>query len=173
MTMTRRPSLSQDRRGVATIEFALLSCFFFAVVLAVLDYGMFFIQRGNLGAGVATASIHSFANRASVTFDAIPAMVTANAGAPAASGLVVAVRCNGGAAPCTNTSRQCACLTSANTYVAAATCGEPCSGTSMIADSTSGYYLGIDASYRYAPIVLPRSAIRDTALTQTAVVRLQ
>ncbi|MDJ0277987.1 TadE/TadG family type IV pilus assembly protein [Sphingomonas sp. 2R-10] len=165
--------LLRDRRGAATIEFALLTCFLFAIMLAALDFGMFFIQRGNLGSGVATTAVHSFSNRAAVPFTNIPTMVAAIAGAPGASNLVVTVECNGGDTPCVNESRVCACLTADNGYRATATCGAPCGAASGSAAARSGYYLRVKASYRYVPAVVPASLFGDTTLEQAAVVRLQ
>jgi Flp pilus assembly protein TadG len=163
----------RDGRGSATIEFALLTCFFFAVVLGALDFGMFFIQRSDLSGGVSTASIHSFANRDAVAFANIPAMVTAASKAPGGSAVSVTVTCNAGTASCVNTNRVCACLTSANAFIDASSCGAPCTGGNMTSGSTAGYYLTIAASYPYAPAVLPRGALGSATVRQTAVVRLQ
>lgn len=169
----RTRGLRRDRRGVATIEFALLTCFLFAIMLAALDFGMFFIQRGNLGAGVATSAVYGFTNRAAVPYANIPTMVAAVAGAPAATNLSVTVECNGGGAPCVNESRICACLTATNGFRPAATCGEPCPALAGAPASSAGYYLKVKASYRYAPTVVPASVFGDTTLEQAAVVRLQ
>lgn len=166
-------SFARHRRGSATVEFALLTAFFFSVILGASDFAMFFIQRSNLGQGVSMASIHSFANRDAVTYANIPAMVTTASAAPAGSVVSVTASCNDAAASCTNTSRVCACLTTANTFVAAGSCGAPCSGANMTNGSTSGYYLKIVASYPYNPLVLPRGALRNATLRQTAVIRLQ
>ncbi len=163
----------RDSRGSATIEFALLTCFFFVIMLGVLDFGMFFIQRSNLSGGVSTASIHSFANRDAVAFANIPAMVTAASRAPGGSSVAVTVTCNAGTTSCANTSRACACLTTANTFVEASSCGAPCTGGNMTSGSTAGYYLTIAASYPYTPAVLPRGALGSAIVQQTAVVRLQ
>lgn len=173
MTTARKAGLASDRRGAATIEFALLTCFLFGVMLIALDLGMFMIQRGNLGSGVATSAVYSFSNRTAVPFATIPAMVKAVAGAPAVSTVAVTVECNGGTTPCTNQSRVCACLTTSGGYQATATCGAPCSGSSGGSDATSGYYLTVRAGYRYVPAVVPANVFGDTMLEQTAVVRLQ
>ena len=163
----------RDSRGSATIEFALLTCFFFAIMLGALDFGMFFIQRSNLSGGVSTASIHSFANRDAVAFANIPAMVTAASRAPGGSNVAVTVTCNAGTASCANTDRVCACLTTTNTFVEASSCGASCTGGNMTSGSTAGYYLTIAASYPYTPAVLPKGALGSAIVQQTAVVRLQ
>lgn len=173
MRRMRRPSLARDRCGAATIEFALLTCFLFVILLIGLDVGMFFIQRGNLGSGVSTAAVYSFTNRTAVPFATLPEMVNAVAGAPVATHVAVTVECNGSATSCINESRICSCLTESGTYVASATCGAPCPGSSGAAGATSGYYLKIKASYRYMPTVVPAGMFGDTMLEQTAVVRLQ
>lgn len=169
----RGHSIRTDTRGVATIEFALVTCFLFAILLAALDFGMFFIQRSNLAAGVASTAVYSFSNTTAVPFTNIPTMVAAVAGAPSASDLTVTIDCNGGAAPCVNQSRQCACLTDTGGFRGTATCGEACSGSGSGAASTSGYYLMVKASYRYMPTVVPAGIFGDTTLQQSAVVRLQ
>jgi len=162
-----------DTRGVATIEFALVTCFLFAILLAALDFGMFFVQRSNLGSGVASTAVYSLSNAAAVPYATIPTMVASVAGAPGTANLAVTFECNGGAAPCVNQSRQCACLTDAGGYRPTATCGEACSGTGTGAGSTSGYYLKVKASYAYGPVVVPARIFGDTTLAQSAVVRLQ
>lgn len=167
----RRISIRHDQRGVATIEFALLTCFVFAILLAALDFGMFFIQRSNLGAGVASAAVYGFSNASTVPYATLPAMVSAVAGAPA--DMMVTIECNGGSAPCVNQSRQCACLTDAGGFRATATCGEACVGSGTGAVSSSGYYLKVKATYQYRPTVVPAGVFGDTTLEQSAVVRLQ
>ncbi|PXA94517.1 hypothetical protein DMC47_20645 [Nostoc sp. 3335mG] len=169
MSDFRKTPLPSDRRGVATIEFALLTCFLFGIMLAALDFGMFFIQRSNLGSGVAASAVYSFNNRTVVPFANIPAMVTAVAGAPGATNLVVTTECNGGTTSCVNQNRQCACLSPTGSFTAAGTCGEPCSD----GQSTSGFYLKVKARYQYVPTVVPASVFGDTTLEQAAVVRLQ
>ncbi len=173
MRILRRISIRRDRRGVATIEFALLTCFVFAILLAALDFGMFFIQRSNLGAGVASAAVYGFSNASTVPYASLPAMVSAVAGAPVASDVTVTIECNDGSTPCVNQSRQCACLTDAGGFRATATCGEACTGSGTGAVSTSGYYLKVKATYQYRPTVVPPDVFGDTTLQQSAVVRLQ
>lgn len=170
--MRRLPGTG-DTRGVATIEFALVTCFLFAILLAALDFGMFFVQRSNLGSGVASTAVYSFSNAATVPYSTIPTMVASVAGTPTAANLAVTVECNGGAAPCTNQSRQCACLTDTGGYRLTATCGESCSGNGTGAGSTSGYYLKVKATYAYTPTVVPAEVFGDATLEQSAVVRLQ
>ncbi len=166
--MIRR--LLRNRRGAATIEFALLATFFLGVMLVALDIGTYLIQRSSLRQAVSAAATSSFAQRDTVSYAAIPDYVRRAARAPATT--LVTTSCNGGTA-CTNSTRSCACLSRTATYVPAASCGAPCSGSGMAAGATSGYYLRISASYAYQPLVLPRGLLTASSISETATVRLQ
>lgn len=166
--MIRR--LLQERRGAATIEFALLAVFFLGVMLVALDIGTYLIQRSSLRQAVSAAATSSFSQRDTVNYAAIPEYVRRAARAPATT--LVTTNCNGSSV-CTNSARSCACLTRTATYVAAASCGTPCSGSGMVASSTAGYYLRITASYGYQPLVLPRGLLTASSISETATVRLQ
>ncbi|WP_448658067.1 TadE/TadG family type IV pilus assembly protein [Sphingomonas sp. CJ99] len=165
--------LTADRRGSATVEFALLTLFFLGVMTVVLDYAFFFIQRSQLGTAVESASVSAFSNRDTVTYSNIPTFVQQAAKPPAGTSITVTTGCNGGSNNCVNTSRSCSCLTTTGTFVAAASCGAVCSGANMTSGSTAGYYLKITASYAYQPIVLPQGALDDRTISQSATVRLQ
>lgn len=166
-------SLRNDRRGVATTEFALLTVFFFFTVLAALDIAGLYIARTQLGTAVAGAANAAFANRDAVSFANLPSFVTQAAQAPAGTPVTVTVGCNGGTNNCTNGSgRACTCLGRDGRYVGAS-CSAPCSGSNMSAGATAGYYLTIRASYPYRPVLLPHGMLGDATVTQSATVRLQ
>lgn len=167
--MRRWRTLAADARGAATIEFALLTLFFFAFVLLALDVATYFVQRSQLAAAVSAASVSAFANRTSVPFDTLPAYVQNAARLTPAP--QVSIACNGVAGACTNSSRSCACLSRTGTYTAA-TCGSVCTGGAT-ANSTAGYYLQISAASSYQAVVLPNGMLNGTAIAQSVVVRLQ
>lgn len=161
--------LRDEQRGVATIEFALLSVLFFFVMMAGLDLGMWYQQRLRLDSAVEQGSMIAFANRASVDQAAIGTYVAAAArlsGAP-----TVTVGCNGGTANCVNSARTCACVSGsapAPTYTVAA-CNATCADGSL-----SGYYMNIKAVATANTMLVP-AAMLGGSMTQTrsAVVRLQ
>jgi Flp pilus assembly protein TadG len=165
--MQRVRHLLRERRGVATIEFALLTLFFFAVMLLALDFGAYFIQRSRIGSAVSAASLSTFSARTNVPFTNIAGYVQNAAQLPA---LQVSVTCNGSMS-CANSSRSCACLTKTGSFVGAS-CGATC-GTDTTASSTAGYYLRISATTPYQAMVLPKGMLNGTPITQSVTVRLE
>lgn len=155
--------------GAATIEFALLTLFFFVFALLALDVASYFVQRSQLAASVSAASVSAFANRTSVPFQNLPAYVQNAARLTTAP--QVSIACNGVANACVNTSRSCACLSTSGSYVGA-TCGGSC-GTGTTTGSTAGYYLTITSSAQYRALMLPRGMLNGTQITQSVTVRLQ
>lgn len=170
--MSRRRTLCPlvaDERGVATIEFALLSVLFFFVMTAGLDIAMWYHQRLRLDSAVEQGAMIAFNGRTAVDQSAIGTYV--GAAAKLSTAPTVTVGCNGGTSNCVNTSRSCACLggtSSAPTYTAA-TCNATCSDGSL-----AGYYMTIKATATSNTLLVP-AAMLGGALTQTrtAVVRLE
>jgi len=161
--------LRDDRRGVATIEFALLSVLFFFVMTAGLDIAMWYQQRLRLDSAVEQGAMIAFNSRASVDQAAIRTYVAAAAKLSAAP--TVTVGCNGGSANCVNSARTCACLgggTPTPSYTVAA-CNASCADGSL-----AGYYMTITAVATSDTMLVP-AAMLGGAMTQTrsAVVRLQ
>jgi len=170
--MTRRfPSrLIADESGTAAVEFSLWSVLFFLVAMAGLDFGAYYLERGAVDEGVSAAAVSSFSQRSNVNFTDIPAYVRTLSDNQA---LTVSTSCNGVAGSCTNVStRSCACLNAAGAYVATA-CGSTCAGTGMPVGSTAGYYLTIDASKPYQPMLLPDGLLTPSQIRLNATVRLQ
>lgn len=159
-----------DRRGAATVEFALWAVAFFMVATVALDFGDLFIKRSRVNDAVSAAAVQSFQNRDTVTYTSLQAYIRALADDPA---VTVSAVCNGNSATaCTNTGRTCACLKTDGTYVAAASCGAAC-GSGSTTNSTAGYYLTISAQRNYSPMVLPRGQVSGSEVRETATVRLQ
>lgn len=167
--MRRRRPFAADERGAATIEFALLTLFFFVFALLALDVAGYFVQRSQLAAAVSAASVSAFANRTSVPFDTLPGYIQNAARLTPAP--QVSIACNGVAGACTNSNRSCACLSKNGTY-SAATCGSVCTGGATT-NSTAGYYLQISASSTYHAMVLPNGMLNGTPVAQSVVIRLQ
>lgn len=167
--MRRRQHLAGDERGAATVEFALLTLFFFVFILLALDVAGYFVQRSQLAAAVSAASMSAFANRTSVPFDTLPGYVQ-NA-ARLRSAPQVSIACNGVSGGCINSNRSCACLSKSGAYTAAV-CGSVCVGGAT-ANSTAGYYLQISAASQYDAAVLPQGMMNGASVVQSVVIRLQ
>lgn len=165
MTRGHLRRLAREQRGVATIEFALLSVLFFFVMTAGLDIGMWYQQRLRLDSAVEQGGMIAFNQRAAVDAPAIATYV--GAAAKLSSAPTVTITCNG--ATCVNTGRTCACISgSAPTYTAAA-CNATCADGSL-----AGYYMKINAVATSNTMLVP-AAMLGGSMTQTrnALVRLQ
>lgn len=165
--------LRRDRRGAATIEFALWGSFVFIGMLTALDFGLWQSYQLRLSSAVEQGSILAFNGRGTLDQAAagqIGRYVSATAHLPLPGAVTVTTGCNGGTDNCVATSRTCACIATAGTTnsYAAASCGEPCPG-----GSTAGYYLTIRASYPYHAVVLPDAWLDGRDMIDSAVVRLQ
>ncbi len=164
--MMRR--LVREERGVATIEFALLSVLFFFVMTAGLDIGMWYQQRLRLDSAVEQGAMIAFNSRADVNTTAVGNYIRTVAGLSTAP--TVSITCNGGACASESSgTRTCACISgSAPTYSAAA-CNAACADGSL-----AGYYMRINAVSTAQPMLVPPAMLGGT-MTQTrvAMVRLQ
>jgi Flp pilus assembly protein TadG len=167
--MPRGARALQDETGSATVEFALLTLFFFVFSLLALDVASYYVQRSQLASAVSAASLSAFASRSAVSFQSIPDYVQNAARLPVAPS--ISVSCNGTAGSCVNTGRSCACLSRTGSY-ASATCGSACPAGST-AGSTAGYYLQISASARYWAMVLPNGMLNGLPIDQSVTVRLE
>ncbi|WCT74598.1 pilus assembly protein [Sphingomonas naphthae] len=158
--------LLSSERGTATIEFALVSLFFFGLVVVALDFGAYVQQKLRLGAAVEQGSIMAFNTRDSV----VPANVSnyISAAARTATAPTTAITCNQGQA-CTNTGRTCACYNAASkAFTAAASCSATCTDGAL-----AGYYMTITSTTPYQAMIVPDALLSGRNLVQTAVVRLQ
>lgn len=160
--------LAGDRAGAAAVEFAVWSSMFFVVALGGLDVADLFHKRSQMGEAVAAGAMQSFAQRDNVNFANLPGYVRSLSGLNTAQ---VTLACNGIAGSCTNFSRTCACLRQNGTF-ATQSCGAPCSGAGFTPGSTAGYYLTISANEAIVPVLLPGSALGQSA-TEAITVRLQ
>ena len=157
--------LSADSRGNATVEFALLSVFFFAVVVVVLDFAVYVQQKLRLGSAVEQASIMAFNTRDTVN----PATLASYIASAAQTEVTPAttITCNQ-AQTCVNTARTCSCYDATTKLFVVAVCGTTC-----VSGALSGYYMTISASLVYRATIVPDRWLGGTTLRQSAVVRLQ
>ena len=161
--------LRSDKSGVAAVEFALWTTFLFSVVMAALDFGGFYIQRGQIDEAVSAGALQSFDKRDNANFSGMEDYVRSLA---EDQSLAVTVSCNGSANSCTNLNRTCACLRSNGTF-AAQSCGSTCTGSNVTTGSTSGYYLTVEAEKSYKPMLLPKGLLNGAKISQSVTVRLQ
>ncbi len=161
--------LRRDEQGMVAVEFALWSVAFFFVVMVALDFGAFYIERGRMNEAVGAAAVSSFNDADNVNFANLPGYVRSLTGE---NSTAVATSCNGVAGSCTNLNRVCACLKNDGSYVTA-TCGNICTGTGVTVGSTAGYYLTINATRTFDPMILPQSAIAGATISQQATIRLE
>jgi Flp pilus assembly protein TadG len=168
---TYRASLA-DRRGVATVEFALWSLLILAALLPCLDFATYLILEGRLGSAVQQASVlaYNMRNSDAINTAQLIGYVPSTASLPG-SAVTTTVVCNGGAQSCAVpvASRQCSCVSGLTpTYTAASACGTSCPN-----GATSGYYLTIRASYPYHAMDVPDRWLDGSTMTRAVTVRLQ
>jgi Flp pilus assembly protein TadG len=167
--MTPEGRVRHAEEGAATLEFALLTLFFFLSALLALDVASYYVQRSQLAEAVSAGSMSAFANRTAVPFQTLPTYIQNAARLPSAP--QVSIGCNGSVSGCVNTGRSCACLSKTGGY-ASATCGSSCPAGST-PNSTAGYYLQITASSQYRAMVLPRGMLNGMPIVQSVTVRLE
>ncbi|RVT94444.1 TadE/TadG family type IV pilus assembly protein [Sphingomonas crocodyli] len=158
--------LRRDQRGVATIEFGLISVLFFAVISGALDIGIWYQHRLRLDSAVEQGGVAAFNQRSAVDANAIGTFVAAASQLSTAP--TVTVTCNG--ATCVNSGRTSKCL--------GGTSGDP-TFTNPVASlcldgSLPGYYMVIKAVASSSSVVVPIARFGGS-MTQTsrAIVRLQ
>ena len=162
--MNQLISLLRDKRGTATIEFALASLFLFATISVALDFGCNLQQKLKLGSAVEQAAVIAYNQQTGSNTSVTSNFVTAAAGTN--NTLTVTITCNG-----TNTcgDGKCSCIdSSTGAFSIAASCNATCPD-----NSTSGNYMKIAASATYNSVLVPDQYLNGTAMKATAVVRLQ
>jgi Flp pilus assembly protein TadG len=87
--------LRQDRRGVATVEFALWSVLILGALLPCLDFALYLVQAQRLSAAVGQASIlaYNMRNASAVNVSQLTGYMIAGSGLPAGT-VAATVTCN-------------------------------------------------------------------------------
>lgn len=168
--LKRLRSLARDNRGVAAVEFALWTTSFFFAVMIAIDFGYYYMHRSKLNTAVGAAAVAAFNDADNIAFADMPAYVRSLSGDTSAS---VTLSCNGTAGSCTNLNRSCACLRNDGTFVAAGSCGAPCTGSGVTSGSTAGYYFTVEASRPAEAVIIPQSVLDGATIAQRATIRLQ
>lgn len=161
--MRRLRSLVRASRGVAAVEFALMSVFMFGVIVVALDFGVYAQQKLRLGSAVEQAAIIAFNTQVTTNIEGLRTYLQTAAGTTATP--TVEISCNGTAA-CGN--GTCSCLTAAGGFTIMGSCNAPCASGAL-----SGNYMKIAASTVYRSMVVPDRYLSGRSISQAAVVRLQ
>ena len=171
--MTRLLSFFRQQKGSATIEFALVSLFFFGIVMVGLDFGIYAQQNLKLGNAVEQASIVAFDARSAqpvVDKTKLGNYITAVVGGSP----TVTIQCNG-ATTCDNSAPASKCIGAPATAGGWPTFTDPTgSGSSVTCTGGGipGYYVVIRATRTYKSVVVPDKYLNGGTMQQQAVVRL-
>ena len=151
MKHDRHHSFFRDERGATALEFALVSPLLCVLLVGLIDYGMGYWQKMQVGNAARAGAQYAMASGWNQT--AISTAVTSATGLASIS-----------ASPAP--SQACGCP-SASSGIVAASCGSSCTG-----GGTAGTYVTVNASATYSPL-LPYHGIAGTiALTTTNTVRI-
>jgi len=169
--MSRFLAFLRQQRGSATVEFALVSLFFFGIVMVALDFGIYTQQNLKLGNAVEQASIVAFDARSTqpvVDTSKITNYITAIVGGSPS----VTIQCNGATATCGTASSKCIGAPAAAGGWPTFTDPTASGGTACANGSTPGYYVVIRATRTYTSVVVPDKYLNNGTMQQQAVVRL-
>ena len=160
----------RQQKGSATIEFALVSLFFFGIVMVALDFGIYTQQNLKLDNAVEQAAVIAFDARAgqpAVNTAQLSTYITSTiSGSP-----TVTIQCNGSTTCGTASSK---CIGAPATAGGWPTFTDPTAsgGTACTSGATPGYYVVIRAAKTYRSVVVPDKYLNNGAMQQQAVVRL-
>jgi len=168
--MIRLSLFLRQQKGSATIEFALVSLFFFGIVMVGLDFGIYAQQNLKLGHAVEQASIVAFdARAAQPTVD--KTMLTNYITATVGGSPKVAIQCNG-AATCDKDAPKSKCIGAPSSAGGWPVFSDPAANGTCASGATPGYYLVIRATRTYKSVVVPDKYLNQGKMQQQSVVRL-
>jgi Flp pilus assembly protein TadG len=161
-----RPAWLTDRRGIASVEFALIVPVLLLLLGGVADFGLLMMGRSQLANGVAQAVQYALLTGPSVSATTVSSVVKAGS-ARAGISATVSVQVIGPACYCV--SGQPAALFGSSTAVSATyACTSICPNT-----RSPGAFLIITASYTYQPLMPLYSHLSNTVVAQMVTVQLQ
>ena len=167
--MSRVLLFLRQQRGSATIEFALVSLFFFGIVMVALDFGIYTQQNLKLDSAVEQAAVVAFDARASqptVNTSQLSTYITSTvSGSP-----TVTIQCNG-SSTCDSSAPASKCIGAPSAIGGWPTFSNPSNGT-CTSGATPGYYVVIRAAKTYKSVVVPDKYLNNGSMQQQAVVRL-
>jgi Flp pilus assembly protein TadG len=168
--MTQLFLFLRQQKGSATIEFALVSLFFFGIVMVGLDFGIYAQQNLKLGHAVEQASIVAFDARSAqpiVDKTMLTNYITATVGGSP----TVTIRCNG-ATLCNASAPQSKCIGAPSTAGGWPVFSDPAANGTCASGAAPGYYLVIRATRTYKSVVVPDKYLNQGTMKQQSVVRL-
>jgi Flp pilus assembly protein TadG len=163
--------LRRAQDGVATIEFAFLSLFFFGIMTVALDFGMYVQEKLKLGQAVEQGVILAFNIRDGDATTFKPATIQTFVKSTAKLTALPTVTCNNMTCVA-KASRGASDYRCINQSSGAILSTAQASGAACTGGGNAGYYLKIVATKTYRPMVVPNRWLGGTTMTQSAVVRL-
>jgi Flp pilus assembly protein TadG len=166
--MNSRIALLRHQKGSASVEFALVSLFFFGIVMVGLDFGIYAQQNLKLGNALEQASVIAFNARSTepvVDKTQLSNYITATVGGSP----TVTIQCNG-ASTCDSSAPASKCIGALSNGWP--TFSAPSSSGSCTSGATPGYYVVIRATKTYKSVVVPDKYLNNGTMQQQAVVRL-
>jgi Flp pilus assembly protein TadG len=158
---------AKDRRGIATVEFALVAPVLLTLLGGVTDFGLMMSGKSQLANGLAQGVQYALLQGASVSAATVQDVVRNGSGR---SGLSASVDVLVTGPACYCTSGQPAALAASSTPLSA---GHTCTSTCPPSGSPSGTYLILSASYVYEPLMPLYSRLANMTVTESVTVRLQ
>lgn len=158
-------NLLRDKRGVATVEFAIVGSILFAVLLPFLDFAIFALQKQEIEQAHSKASLFAYSASDDINKRNIEQYLRNNLDLPGATPNIT-ISCNG-MRNCVSEPRPCACPTSVRGRYAPQTCGNICPD-----GSRSGYYLTIDSEYQFESFLFEDSPLINENIVSTSTLRL-
>lgn len=143
-----------DRRGVAAIEFALITPVLLLMLGSLADFALAFRTRGLLASSVAQGAQYAFLVGPTVAAADVQSVVEQPMALPPADVTV--------------TGPACACLSGTPAAPTPTPCSQTCPDQTL-----PGTYLTISAHYTYAPLLPVYSGLANPVLAESATVRLQ
>lgn len=143
-----------DRRAFVAIEFAIVGQFLILLAGGVADYGLAFWTKSLLISSVAQGAEYASRVGATVLASNVKTVVQRRLSLPSANVTVVGP--------------SCYCISGTPASATVQSCTAACSG-----GAAPGTFVTIAASYSYVPTVPGMSALVATALTSSAMIRLQ
>ena len=142
------------RRGVASVEFALVVPFVMLMISGVVDTGLLFWAKNRLAGTVSAASHYAILAGSTVSSTSVSGILTGSSGLAGVTATVVGPACK--------------CPSGSPATFVSATCGNTCSNGDLAAS-----FLTITANFTYVPVLPGYSHIVTSTLSETALVRLQ
>ncbi len=161
------PRWRTDRRGVAAVEFALVSPFLLILLGGAADFGLLVAGKSKLANGVAQGIQYALSTGPAVTVANLRAAVQ---GGVARSGVTETVTVSVTAPACYCVSGSPAALSSTSTPLSAA---NTCTGTCPTGATAPGAYVQVAATYIYQPLMPFYSGLASTTVSESVTARLQ